>query len=48
MGQEVERFIVQPGGQTVNTEAWPTGMYQLILQQDNAIVWRQAVVKMDK
>jgi hypothetical protein len=47
MGQEVERFIVQVGGQTVSTTTWPTGIYQLIIQQENSNIWKQSVVKME-
>jgi len=47
MGQEVEYFIVQPGGQTLSTTTWPTGIYQLIIQQENEVIWRQSVVRID-
>jgi hypothetical protein len=47
MGQEVERFIVQAGGQTVSTTTWPTGIYQLIIQQENSNIWKQSLVKIE-
>lgn len=47
MGQEVERFDLEQAGQTISTTSWPTGFYQLIIQQHNHIVWRQSVVKME-
>ena len=47
MGQEVASLLVQPGGQTLNTSAWSTGVYQLIIQQESDNIWKQSLIKLE-
>jgi hypothetical protein len=44
-GQEVARLVLYPGLQTLNTQNWPTGIYQVVIHKQNEIVWRQTLVK---
>ena len=47
MGQEVEHLVLQPGGQTVSTTSWPTGIYQLFIQQESDNIWKQSLIKLE-
>jgi hypothetical protein len=46
-GQEVARLVLTSGVQTLNAQNWPNGIYQLVIQKQNEIVWRQTLVKSD-
>ncbi|MCB9020140.1 MAG: hypothetical protein H6546_07410 [Chitinophagales bacterium] len=47
MGQEVEGFVLQPGGLTVSTTSWPTGIYQLVLESHSRILEKINLVKLE-
>ncbi|MCB9021378.1 MAG: hypothetical protein H6548_04595 [Chitinophagales bacterium] len=47
MGQEVERFDLDPGGQAHATGWWPVGFYSLVLQQPDGTLDKISLIKME-